>query len=141
MSSTKGVVRLTIDGKEVSVPSTKEAYDPLSKKKVEIPTTIYDAAVALSEQTGKPNPIPILCHREHINPVAVCRVCVVDVGGRVLAPACFRAVEAGMTVKTAETSPGVRSAASMVTELLLADHPSPCEKHREHGDCELELLG
>ncbi len=22
----------------------------------------------------------------------------------------------------------------------MADHPSPCEKHREHGDCELELI-
>lgn len=134
-------VRITIDGKEVAVPATKLAYDPLSKKKIPIPTTIYDAAVALSEQTKTPNPIPILCHREHINPVAVCRVCVVDVGGRVLAPACFRAVEQGMTVKTAATSPRVKSAASMVTELLLADHPSPCAKHRQHQDCELELLG
>ncbi len=141
MSSTNDAVRLTIDGKEVTVPAKKLAYDPLSKEKISIPTTVYDAAVALSEQTGAPNPIPILCHREHINPVAVCRVCVVDVGGRVLAPACFRAVEAGMTVKTAATSPQVRSAASMVTELLLADHPSPCAKHGEHGDCELELLG
>ena len=26
--------------------------------------------------------IPILCHREHMNPVAVCRFCAVDVGGR-----------------------------------------------------------
>src|SRR5262245_4820476 len=141
MSIPDGGIRLTIDGKEVTVPATKLAYDPLSKKKVEIPTTIYDAAVALSEQTGTPNPIPILCHREHINPVAVCRVCVVDVGGRVLAPACYRAVEAGMTVKTAAGSERVRNAARMVTELLLADHPSPCAKHREHRDCELEMLG
>src|SRR5437773_12355595 len=112
-------ISLSIDGQEIAVPPTKTAYDPLSKKRVEIPTTIYDAAVALSEQTGMPNPIPILCHREHINPVAVCRVCVVDVGGRVFAPACFRAVEAGMTVQTAATSPRVRSAASMVPGLLL----------------------
>jgi CRP-like cAMP-binding protein/Fe-S-cluster-containing hydrogenase component 2 len=140
MSNTDGI-RLTIDGKEVTVPATKLAYDLLSKKKVEIPTTVYDAAVALSEQTGAPNPIPILCHREHINPVAVCRVCVVDVGGRVLAPACYRPVEPGMSVKTAAGSERVRNAARMVTELLLADHPSPCAKHREHGDCELEMLG
>jgi CRP-like cAMP-binding protein/Fe-S-cluster-containing hydrogenase component 2 len=141
MSDANGLVRLTIDGKEVAVSPTKLAYDPLSKKKIEIPTTLYDAAVALSEQTGTANPIPILCHREHINPVAVCRVCVVDVGGRVLAPACFRPAEAGMKVQTAATSTRVRNAAKMVTELLLADHPIPCAKHREHGDCELELLG
>jgi CRP-like cAMP-binding protein/Fe-S-cluster-containing dehydrogenase component len=140
MSATK-LIRLTIDGQEVSVPPTKTAYDPLSKQKVEIPTTVYDAALALAEKTGGPNPIPILCHREHINPVAVCRVCVVDVGGRVLAPACFRAVEEGLKVQTAASSARVRETVKTVTELLLADHPSPCAKHREHGDCELELLG
>jgi CRP-like cAMP-binding protein/Fe-S-cluster-containing hydrogenase component 2 len=140
MSDDSPLVRLTIDGQEVAVPPTKIAYDPLSKKKVEIPTTIYDAALALVEKNGGKNPIPILCHREHINPVAVCRVCVVDVGGRVLAPACFRAVEEGMKVQTAATSRRVRDTISTVTELLMADHPAPCAKHREHGDCELEVL-
>jgi CRP-like cAMP-binding protein/Fe-S-cluster-containing hydrogenase component 2 len=135
------LIKLTIDGREVSVPATKEAYDPLSKKRVEIPTTVYDAAAELARAGGGKNPIPILCHREHINPVAVCRVCVVDVGGRVLAPACFRAVEEGMKVQTAATSPRVQGTVRTVTELLLADHPSPCAKQREHGDCELELLG
>src|ERR1700722_4204387 len=98
--SNDGLIRLTIDGKEVAVPATKTAYDPLFKKKVEVPTTIYDAAQLLAEQTGGENPIPILCHREHINPVAVCRVCTVDVGGRVLAPACYRAVEPNMKGET-----------------------------------------
>ena len=116
------------------------AYDPLSKNNVQIPTTVYDAVAALAEKTGKPNPIPILCHREHINPVAVCRVCVVDVGGRTLTPACFRQVEKGMKVQTAATSPRARSAVKTVTALLMADHPAPCEKHRRHGDCELEVL-
>jgi CRP-like cAMP-binding protein/Fe-S-cluster-containing hydrogenase component 2 len=131
------LVRLTIDGQEISVPPKKTAYDPQSKQKVEIPTTIYDAALALAENSGGRNPIPILCHREHINPVAVCRVCVVDVGGRVLAPACFRAVEPDMKVQTAATSPRVRATVKTVTELLLADHPAPCAKK---GDCELEQL-
>src|SRR5436309_1382666 len=135
MTAKDGQIHLTIDGKPLSAPATKTLYNNVTRKDDVLPTTIYDVAT----QAGID--IPILCHREHNNPVAVCRACVVDVGGRVLAPACYRAVEAGMTVKTAETSPGVRSAASMVTELLLADHPSPCEKHREHGDCELELLG
>jgi CRP-like cAMP-binding protein/Fe-S-cluster-containing dehydrogenase component len=140
MSSNDGLVRLTIDGQEVAVPATKTAYDPLFKKKVEIPTTIYDAAQALSEQTGRRNPIPILCHREHINPVAVCRVCMVDVGGRVLAPACYRPVEANLKVETAATSEKVRTAVKTLTQLLMADHPTPCEKQRLHGDCELEHL-
>jgi CRP-like cAMP-binding protein/Fe-S-cluster-containing hydrogenase component 2 len=132
------LVHLTIDGKEVAVPATTMAYDPQYKKNVEIPTTIYDAAVTLSQKTGAKNPIPILCHREHVNPVAVCRECVVDVGGRVLTPACQRAVEQGMKVQTAETSARVRNAVKVVTELLLADQP-PIPDHQE-GSNPNELL-
>jgi CRP-like cAMP-binding protein/Fe-S-cluster-containing hydrogenase component 2 len=140
MTSTAGLVTLTIDGQEIAVPATKQAYDPLYKKKVEIPTTIYDAAQALADQTKGQNPIPILCHREHINPVAVCRMCVVEVGGRVLAPACYRPVEPNMKVETAATNERVRTSVKTLTQLLLADHPSPCEKQRLHHDCELEQL-
>jgi hypothetical protein len=48
--------------------------------------TIYDAATELvkAKKFAK-HPIPVLCHREHLTPVAVCRFCVVDVGGPELA--------------------------------------------------------
>ena len=123
MSEGFKMVHVTIDGQEVTVPEKKFAYDPLSKKKVEIDTTVYDAALALSQQTGKPNPIPILCHREHINPVAVCRVCTVDVGGFRLAPACYLPVSEGLKVQTAATSERVRTGVKVLTELLMADQP------------------
>ena len=55
-------IELTIDGKKVSV-------DP--------GTTVFDAA----RMNGIP--IPTLCHQQNETPVGVCRVCVVDVGGRV----------------------------------------------------------
>ncbi len=140
MNSNDDMVTLTIDGQEISVPAKKTAYDPLNKKmEVKIPTTIYDAAQELAKKTGN-NPIPILCHREHINPVAVCRVCMVDVGGWVLAPACYRPVESNMKVQTAATSERVSTSLKTVTQLLMADHPAPCEKERLHGDCELERL-
>ena len=73
-------VELTIDGRDVSVAEG---------------TTIYDAA----KQAGID--IPVLCHDERYDPVGVCRMCVVDVGGRVLAAACVRPCEDGMEVKTA----------------------------------------
>ena len=41
---------------------------------------------------------------------------------------------------TFETSPKVRDSVKTLTELLMTDHPSPCAKHREYGDCELELM-
>jgi CRP-like cAMP-binding protein/Fe-S-cluster-containing hydrogenase component 2 len=138
MSSGDGMVHLTIDGQAVAVPPTKTAYDPQYKKTVEIPTTIYDAALALSERTGKPNPIPILCHREHVNPVAVCRVCVVeDRPGGKLTPACHRAVEEGMAVKTAETSPRVKNCIKILTELLLTDQPADAATKAGGNDNEL----
>jgi CRP-like cAMP-binding protein/Fe-S-cluster-containing hydrogenase component 2 len=133
-----GLVHLTIDGQAVAVPPTKKAYDPQYKKNVDIPTTIYDAAVALSEKSGKPNPIPILCHREHVNPVAVCRLCVVeDRPGAKLTPACHRAVEEGMAVKTAETSPRVRNSIKLLTEMLLTDQPADAVKKSGSNDNEL----
>ena len=78
--ATKATVELTIDGARVSVPEG---------------TTILGAAGGLGRE------IPTLCYLETLHPVNVCRVCVVELeGSRVLVPACSRAVEPGMVVKT-----------------------------------------
>ena len=74
-------VTCTIDGVEVTVPTG---------------TTIYTAA----KEAGID--IPVLCHDERYDPVGVCRMCAVDVGGRVLAAACVRPCEDGMEVTTGE---------------------------------------
>lgn len=132
-------IALTIDGQAVEVPRVSLSFDPTEKPIARL-TTIYDAA-----QKAKIE-IPVLCHREYMTPVAVCRVCSVQVksaDGREeprLAPACYRPVEPGMVVATHHTSAKVKTAVSGLTELLLADHPVPCEKHRLHQDCELETL-
>ena len=76
---------------------------------------------------------------EAATPVGVCRMCVVDVGGRVLAASCVRPCEEGMKVETA--SPKVEKQRKMLTALLLADHPTPCAKERTTGDDELDALG
>lgn len=130
---------VTIDGKKVTVPRVSVKYDPKGKAVPHL-TTIYDAALEAKIQ------IPILCHRQYMTPVAVCRVCSVRVGfedgrqeGR-LAPACYRPVEPGMVVKTHETDEKVRTSITLLTELLMADHPSPCEKQRKDQSCELENL-
>src|SRR5437763_687656 len=57
MSQPVPLVKVTIDGHEVEVPSG---------------TTIYDAAQKIGIR------IPLLCHREYMNPLAVCRVSAVD---------------------------------------------------------------
>jgi formate dehydrogenase major subunit len=110
---------LTIDGQTITVPEG---------------ATLWEAARQLGIQ------IPVLCHDPRLAPVAVCRVCAVDVkGARVAQAACIRQVEAGMEVTT--HSDRIERSRKMLVELLLADHPTPCAKHQKNGNCELELLG
>jgi CRP-like cAMP-binding protein/Pyruvate/2-oxoacid:ferredoxin oxidoreductase delta subunit/ferredoxin len=110
-------VQLTIDGMPVTVP---------------LGTTVFDAA----RMQGIP--IPTLCHQQNETPVGVCRVCVVDVGGRVFAASCVRPAEDKMVVKT--NSDNVLKARRTLVELLMSDHPSPCARQRNSGDCELEKM-
>ncbi len=60
-------------------------------------TTIYDAANLILDEEEARRRIPVLCHQPHVDPVAVCRVCSVQVieiergrqrPRRTLAPAC-----------------------------------------------------
>jgi formate dehydrogenase major subunit len=108
---------LTIDGREVSVPEG---------------TTIWEAARDVGIE------IPVLCHDERYDPVGVCRLCVVDVGGRVYAAACVRACEEGMEVKTSNDDLERRRAT--LTELLVADQPPPAEDPKETTTADNELL-
>jgi CRP-like cAMP-binding protein/NAD-dependent dihydropyrimidine dehydrogenase PreA subunit len=130
-------LEVEIDGKTVSVPRVTVSFDPTGRA-VPRPTTIFDAAAKANIE------IPTLCHREYMTPVGVCRICSVEVqfkDGRKewrLAPACYRPVEAGMVIATHRTSERVRSSVKIITELLMADHPTPCAKQKKHGDCELE---
>ncbi|HEV2445651.1 MAG TPA: cyclic nucleotide-binding domain-containing protein, partial [Candidatus Sulfopaludibacter sp.] len=70
--------------------------------------------------------------------MGVCRVCVVEAGGRVLSAACVRQAEEKMVVST--NSEKVLRARRTLVELLMADHPSPCARQRQSNDCELETL-
>src|SRR5262249_25740390 len=118
MTEERATVALIIDGQSISVPHS---------------TSIWEAA----RQVGID--IPVLCHDPRLAPVGVCRTCVVDVGGRVLAASCVRPCEEGMVVQT--NSERVEKQRRMLTMLLLAEHPVPCAKEKTTGDCELEALG
>ena len=77
--------------------------------------TIFEAAQAAGIE------IPTLCHDPKLNPVGVCRVCVVDTGERTLAAACVRKVEPEMDVKT--DTQEVTSHRRTLINLLMADQP------------------
>jgi len=114
---TAPMVSLTIDGQEVTVPEG---------------STILQAA----RQAGIE--IPVLCHSERLAPVGVCRMCVVDVGERVLAAACVRACQPGMQVQTG--SPFVRGQRLMLTRLLLGDIEPSAGREHAGKRCEVEAL-
>src|SRR5271167_4250430 len=111
-------VTLTIDQREVVVPAG---------------TTIFDAARLAGIV------IPTLCHQQNETPVGVCRLCVVEIEKqRVYAASCVRQVEPGMVVNTStQDVTGVRRT---LLELLMADHPTPCQRQKQTHDCELERL-
>src|SRR3954447_18418090 len=141
-------VTLQIDGLPVTVPLAEPLTDPNGNIVLDLEgrttpryTTIYDAARKLYvEKIGdeKKIPIPVLCHQPHMTPVAVCRLCIVQIYGqkrgrraaeRKLLPACQHQVKDGMEVFTMN-DPGpdgerVRQTVKVVTELLAADHLKP----------------
>jgi len=141
-------VTLQIDGVPVTVPMAEPLTDANGNVVLDIEgrttpryTTIYDAARKLYvEKPGDEQkiPIPILCHQPHMTPVAVCRLCVVQIYGqkrgrraaeRKLLPACQHEVKEGMEVFTMN-DPGpdgqrVRQTVKVVTELLASNHLKP----------------
>ncbi len=89
-------VTLEVDGQPVQVPAG---------------TTLLEAVRA----SGKD--VPTLCYHPVLEPIGVCRICVVEVeGSRALVPACIRKAEPGMRVRT--DTPRVQLSRRMVVELL-----------------------
>lgn len=115
--STPKLVKLTIDGTEVSVLEG---------------TSIWDAA----RQSGID--IPVLCHSPRLRPVGVCRMCVVDIGQRVMAASCVRPCEEGMKVDT--SSAKVQRHRKTLTQLLLSDYPEHSQRDAKTGDDQLLAL-
>jgi CRP-like cAMP-binding protein/Fe-S-cluster-containing dehydrogenase component len=109
-------ITIKIDGREVTVPKAVPLTDAQGKivrdaegRPIPRATTIYDAASRAYADDPAGNPIPILCHQEHLEPVAVCRVCCVEIAKvkrgsmqreRKLLPACQHRVEETMEVQT-----------------------------------------
>jgi formate dehydrogenase major subunit len=116
-AETTQTITLTIDGRKVTVPAG---------------TTILDAAKELGIE------IPTLCHDPRLRPVGVCRMCVVDVGERVLAAACVREAADGMNVQT--TSEKVVRCRKTLTELLMSDYPAESLREQKTGDDSLLAL-
>lgn len=94
-------------------------------------TTVLEAA------RGAGINIPSLCYLKDISHTSSCRVCVVEVGPRLIA-SCTLAVEEGMVIRTNTLK--VREARKAVVELLLSNHKRECTTCVRNENCELQSL-
>jgi NADH-quinone oxidoreductase subunit G len=83
--------------------------------------------------------IPRFCHHSRMNPVGMCRMCLVEVDtgrGPALQPSCMLNVSEGMVVDT--ESPTTQKAQDGVLEFLLINHPLDCPVCDKGGECPLQ---
>ncbi len=93
--------------------------------------------IAAAERAGVY--IPRFCYHPRMEPVGMCRMCLVEVSGprgATLQPACFIPVEAGSEVVT--NSDKVKKAQDGVLEFLLVNHPLDCPVCDKGGECPLQ---
>ncbi len=110
------VVRLTIDGKEVTVPKG---------------TTVYTAVTQLGIE------VPIFCYQDRMPPFGACRVCLVEVEKMPkLQTSCTLEATEGMVVKT--QSQMAVDGRKGILEFLLINHPLDCPICDRGGECPLQ---
>jgi NADH-quinone oxidoreductase subunit G len=111
-----GLVGITIDGRSIRVPKG---------------TLLTDA----SEKLGIH--IPIYCSHPKMDPVAVCRMCLVHVEKMPkLQPACATYASEGMVVVTDRAD--VAKTREGMLEFLLLNHPLDCPVCDRGGECDLQ---
>jgi NADH-quinone oxidoreductase subunit G len=115
---TNGQISITLDGRTVAAKPG-------------------ELLIAAAERAG--TYIPRFCYHPRMEPVGMCRMCLVEVDGprgATLQPSCFIAVAEGMVVDT--TSEKVKKAQDGVLEFLLANHPLDCPICDKGGECPLQ---
>lgn len=113
-----GDVTLTIDGRSVTVPKG---------------TLVVDAAHKLNIE------IPVFCSHPKLDPVAACRMCLVEIvgpRGPMLQTACSVPVAQDMVVNT--TTEQVRATQEANLAFILLNHPLDCPICDKGGECPLQ---
>ena len=83
--------------------------------------------------------IPRFCDHPLLDPVAACRMCLIDIKGMPKPqPACAIPLTDGMEVHTQLTSPVAEAAQKGVMEFLLVNHPLDCPVCDKGGECPLQ---
>ncbi len=102
----------------------------LNKKKVEC----EEEQTILQVARKKGIKIPTLCYSERFHSKSVCRVCLVEVNGKMM-PSCSTKVKEGMIIDT--ESERVLKARKINTELLISEHKEHLTQTKKHELCVL----
>ena len=82
--------------------------------------------------------LPTFCYHSEISVYGACRMCMVEVEGRGIVPACSTKPEPGMVIKTHTQQ--IRDMRKMIIELMLANHDPKCTTCPESGSCRLQSI-
>lgn len=82
--------------------------------------------------------LPTFCYHSELSVYGACRLCMVDVEGMGLVPACSTPPAEGMVVRT--NTEETRKMRKMIVELLLANHSESCPTCAKSTTCQLQSL-
>jgi len=107
---------ITVDGVQVKLDSEKNLLEVIRKAGVNLPT---------------------FCYLSELSIYGSCRMCMVEVDGRLL-PACSTPPVDGMNVRT--NTERIRKIRRTIIELLLATHDRECTSCERNGSCRLQSV-
>ena len=108
---------VTIDSVQVLLEGEKNLLEVIRKAGIELPT---------------------FCYHSDISVYGACRMCMVDIEGRGILPACSTTAVAGMVVKT--NTKQIRAMRKLIIELMLAAHDDSCTTCPKGGGCRLQSI-
>jgi NADH-quinone oxidoreductase subunit G len=108
---------VNIDNKQVPIEDEHNLLEVIRKAKIDLPT---------------------FCYHSELSVYGACRLCMVDVDGLGLVPACSTPPSAGMKVRT--NTEETRKMRKIIVELLLANHSQNCPTCQKSASCQLQAL-
>jgi len=108
---------ISIDKKNIPLEKEENLLELIRKAKIDLPT---------------------FCYHSELSVYGACRLCMVDVEGMGLVPACSTPPMSGMKVKT--NTDEIRKMRKIIVELLLANHSQSCPTCQKSATCQLQTL-
>ncbi len=108
---------VTIDGRAIPVNGERNLLEVIRKANIDLPT---------------------FCYHSDLSIYGACRLCLVQVEGRGIQPACSTLPENGMQVRTVTEE--IREIRRICVELLLANHNAHCATCGKSASCQLQSL-